>query len=314
MNIVINEELQKYIDPLTPNEYAALERSLLAEGCRDALVLWGEVLIDGHNRYEICSKYDLPYKTVQNDSFKSLDDVLLWMIDNQLGRRSVSDFQRGMLALRKRDIIAARTKAEATPARNDGAAADDAGASADPAAASGDDARSEGGDPPWHADDSTGRIKTREDIARAAGVSSATISQIDRIRKTAAPELVEAVRAGTISINAAAAVATLPSDAQVSAVAGGKKELREAAKKVREQKAATRTPRAPRAGEDAGANANEIALVEGQENPLTATLRAEIAALQARVARLSEENQGLRAELALLKAEGHDQPPSDGSA
>ncbi|MBV8623468.1 MAG: hypothetical protein JO174_08285, partial [Herbaspirillum sp.] len=91
MNIVINEELQKYIDPLTPNEYAALERSLLAEGCRDALVLWGDVLIDGHNRYEICSKYDLPYKTVQNDSFKSLDDVLLWMIDNQLGRRSVSD-------------------------------------------------------------------------------------------------------------------------------------------------------------------------------------------------------------------------------
>jgi cell division protein FtsB len=47
-------------------------------------------------------------------------------------------------------------------------------------------------------------------------------------------------------------------------------------------------------------------LVEGQENELTATLRREIAALQARVSRLSEENQGLRAELALLKA-GSDQ-------
>jgi hypothetical protein len=75
-------------------------------------------------------------------------------------------------------------------------------------------------DDPWHADDNTGRIKTREDIARAAGISSATIGQIDRIRKTAAPELVEAVRSGAISINAAAAVATLPSEAQVSAVAG----------------------------------------------------------------------------------------------
>jgi cell division protein FtsB len=41
--------------------------------------------------------------------------------------------------------------------------------------------------------------------------------------------------------------------------------------------------------------------VEGQENELTATLRREIAALQGRVTRLSEENQGLRAELALLK-------------
>jgi hypothetical protein len=99
-------------------------------------VLWGEVLIDGHNRYEICSKYDLPFKTVHNDSFKSLEDVLLWMIDNQLGRRSVSDFQRGMLALRKRDIIAARTKAEATPAKaaSDGSTAGPATATREPAA------------------------------------------------------------------------------------------------------------------------------------------------------------------------------------
>lgn len=292
MNIVINEELKQYIDPLTPNEYAALERSLLAEGCRDALVLWGDVLIDGHNRYEICSKYDLPFKTIQNDSFGSLEDVLLWMIDNQLGRRSVSDFQRGMLALRKRDIIAARTKAEATPAKSTATEeSEGAGMAASDAPAASDD--------PWHADDNTGRIKTREDIARAAGISSATIGQIDRIRKTAAPELVEAVRSGAISINAAAAVATLPSEAQVSAVAGGKKELREAAKKVREQKAATRTPRAPKA--DEAMTENAIPLVEGQENELTATLRREIASLQARVSRLSEENQGLRAELALLK-------------
>ncbi|WP_288408534.1 hypothetical protein [uncultured Herbaspirillum sp.] len=295
MNIVINEELKQYIDPLTPNEYAALERSLLAEGCRDALVLWGDVLIDGHNRYEICSKYELPFKTIQNDSFSSLDDVLLWMIDNQLGRRSVSDFQRGMLALRKRDIIAARTKAEATPPKT--ATSDE-----HPAPEGGAPEAEQASDDPWHADDNTGRIKTREDIARAAGISSATIGQIDRIRKSAAPELVEAVRSGTISINAAAAVATLPSEVQVNAVAGGKKELREAAKKVREQKAATRTPRAPKLDDNAAAST--IPLVEGQENELTATLRREIASLQARVTSLSEENQGLRAELALLKGAG----------
>ena len=39
MNIVVNPDLQAYIDPLTPEEYTALERSILAEGCRDALVL-----------------------------------------------------------------------------------------------------------------------------------------------------------------------------------------------------------------------------------------------------------------------------------
>ena len=57
--ITVNEELKAYIDPLTSDEYAALERSLLAEGCRDALVLWGDLLIDGHNRYGICQKHGI---------------------------------------------------------------------------------------------------------------------------------------------------------------------------------------------------------------------------------------------------------------
>ena len=108
MNIVVNEELKAYIDPLTPDEHDALERSILAEGCRDALVLWGDVLVDGHNRYGICQKHGLPFQTVQNTRFQSMEDVHLWMIDQHLGRRSVSDFQRGVLALRKREIVAER--------------------------------------------------------------------------------------------------------------------------------------------------------------------------------------------------------------
>ena len=108
MNIVVLEELKAYIDPLTPDEHDALERSLLAEGCRDALVLWGDVLVDGHNRYGICQKHGLPFHTVQNPNFRSMEDVHLWMIDQHLGRRSLSDFQRGVLALRKREIVAER--------------------------------------------------------------------------------------------------------------------------------------------------------------------------------------------------------------
>jgi hypothetical protein len=122
MDIVVNEELKAYIDPLTPEEYEALERSILAEGCRDALVLWGDVLVDGHNRYGICQKHGLPFQTVQNTRFKSMDDVHLWMIDQHLGRRSMSDFQRGVLALRKKDIVdqqRSRTVAEPTAAPTD---------------------------------------------------------------------------------------------------------------------------------------------------------------------------------------------------
>ena len=68
-------------------------------------------------------------------------------------------------------------------------------------------------------------VPTREAIARSARISSNTINQIEKIQKSAVPELVAAVKSGTISINAAATVASLPVEAQVAAVAGGKKEL-----------------------------------------------------------------------------------------
>lgn len=225
MNITVNEELLAYIDPLTPEEHAALERSLLNEGCRDALVLWGEVLVDGHNRYGICQKHGLPFNTVQNTQFKSLADVHLWMIDQHLGRRSVSDFQRGVLALRKKDILTARAPV-APPVAVDAAAAQAEAAPAAPAASA--------------------SIVSREAIAKAARISSNAISQIEKIQKSAAPELVAAVKSGTISINAAATVASLPVEEQVAAVAGGKKELQQAARQVREAKAVARTePESP---------------------------------------------------------------------
>ena len=244
MNITINEELLQYIDPLTANEYAALERSLLTDGCREALVLWGDVLIDGHNRYEICRKHGIEFKTVQHPSLNSLEDVMLWMIDNQLGRRSVTDFQRGVLALRKRDIISARVKQEMDANLEARQASDTAHGAATSDTTSQDQPATEASASAGAgAEPTASSIKTREDIARVAGISSNTISQIEKIRKTAAPELVEAVRIGTISINAAAAVASLPSEEQVIAVAGGKKELRQAAKMVREQKAASKPPK-----------------------------------------------------------------------
>ncbi len=281
MSITINEELRAYIDPLTEDEYVALERSLLAEGCRDALVLWGDVLVDGHNRYAICQKHGIAFNTVQNARFQSLEDVHLWMIDNQLGRRSVSDFQRGLMALRKKEIMALRRVraqqrraavhegADGVPGSEvgqhagsghpdaggtDGAAdralasefSGGAGSSATPGAsypeprdddlatdAEGADGAAAGDEPPWN----------RQTAARVARVTPATLTQIEKIQKSAAPELVDAIKSGVISINAAAAVASLPAQEQVVAVAGGKKELRAAARQVRQARAPAKPPR-----------------------------------------------------------------------
>ncbi|MEY3612038.1 MAG: hypothetical protein RJB14_1760 [Pseudomonadota bacterium] len=280
MQITVNEELKAYIDPLTPDEYAALERSILAEGCRDALVLWGDMLVDGHNRYGICQKHGLPFQTVQNTHFQSLQDVHLWMIDQHLGRRSVSDFQRGVLALRKREILAERRhQTIAATAHSD----DDVPSQAPPKASSEPEANR------------LNPLKSRADIAKAARLSHNQVLHIEKIQKQAAPELVAALKAGDISINAAAAVASLPPEEQRSAALGGKDQLKQAAKRVREvlrKPSQAATPALDSASETSPAASHDA--VPAQE---------EIQALKERVASLTAENQSLRHHIAQLQAQ-----------
>ena len=107
MNIVIDKEFQSLIPALTTDEYRGLEESILSEGCRDALVLWGDTLIDGHNRYSICKKHGIPFKTVHHD-FSSRDDVKLWMIGNQLSRRNINSYARNTLESLSDDIQASK--------------------------------------------------------------------------------------------------------------------------------------------------------------------------------------------------------------
>ncbi|UCU98271.1 plasmid replication/partition related protein [Acidovorax radicis] len=282
MNIVVNEELKAYIDPLTPDEHEALERSILADGCRDALVLWGDVLVDGHNRYGICQKHGLPFQTVQNPRFQSMEDVHLWMIDQHLGRRSVSDFQRGVLALRKREIETDRHSRKATAAATDGP-----GDTASPGVAD-----SAPGNEAASALPAPTPLTSREAIAKAARLSSSQVVMIEKIQKQAAPELVAAVKSGTISINAAAAVSTLPAQEQVAAVAAGKNELKQAAKRVRELN--KRKPRDEASSEEKPAAETGFSAEEAAD---------ELHTLRRRVAELTVENTELHRQLAQLQAD-----------
>jgi len=236
-------------------------------------VLWGDVLVDGHNRYGICQKHGLPFQTVQNPRFQSMEDVHLWMIDQHLGRRSVSDFQRGVLALRKREIMAER-KARAATSTETAETAPTADASEAAAALPAPDP-----------------LNSREAIAKAARLSSSQVVMIEKIQKQAAPELVAAVKSGTISINAAAAVATLPAEEQVAAAVAGKDELKQAAKRVRELN--KRKPREEAPSEDK-ATAEPAAGAEANTD--------ELHTLRIRVAELTAENTELRRQVAQLQA------------
>ena len=104
-NIVILPVLKDLIRPLENDEIEQLKANILTNGCQDSLKIWQTtqkiinpnsesneeqfVLIDGHNRYKICTENNISF-AVSIMKFQSLDDVISWMIDLQLGRRNMS--------------------------------------------------------------------------------------------------------------------------------------------------------------------------------------------------------------------------------
>lgn len=107
--LMIDSEFKDLIPPLQPDERKQLEENILSEGCRDPLSVWDGVLIDGHNRYEICTKHGMAFD-VHEVAFEDRSHAIEWIIRNQLGRRNLSDFTMGKLALRLRNVVEERFK------------------------------------------------------------------------------------------------------------------------------------------------------------------------------------------------------------
>ena len=105
----IKEEFKKLIPPLTAEEFKQLEQNCLDEGIREKIITWNGFIIDGHNRFEIATRWNLDYQT-ENKHFENENDVKEWMINNQFGRRNLSNYQRSVLALQLESVFSARAK------------------------------------------------------------------------------------------------------------------------------------------------------------------------------------------------------------
>jgi len=171
MKILIDQEFKGLMPPLSEEEYELLEKSIVAEGCRDAIVTWHQYLIDGFNRYAICLKHNLPYKTCPK-TFSNKNEAKEWIIRNQLARRNLLPHERIRLALLLKPTIEEKAEermkaGKANPVTN------------------------------------SAQGRTRKKVAEAAGVSEDTIRKSEIIEKEASPEVKEAVRKGKMSVNKA---------------------------------------------------------------------------------------------------------------
>lgn len=195
----IDPEFHAYIPALSDEERAQLEQNLMAEGCRDPLVVWGDVLIDGHNRYEICTRLGLSFATVEKD-FPDREAALDWMERNQLGRRNLSPDQRRLLLGRRYNRL--KRSREDNLLQNS----------------------------PKDQSDTSGE-STAEKLAHEHGVSEATVKRAGKFAEEveARPELKAAVAAGKpvaqVKREAAASEPPAPLSSEDEAVAKVRREI-----------------------------------------------------------------------------------------
>jgi len=92
----INELYRRLVPPLSTAELKQLEKNIIHDGCREPLCVWNNTILDGHNRYEICLRLQIPF-TIRRIYFKNNEEAIAWICANQLGRRNITDETRKYL-------------------------------------------------------------------------------------------------------------------------------------------------------------------------------------------------------------------------
>ena len=181
MNLTIDPEFEAFIPPLDAMDYARLKANILADGCREPISVWNGTILDGHNRYRICTENGIPFSTIDISSIHTRAEAFVWMYDNQIGRRNLEPFARAEMALkvkpyieeraRERSLVNLKQNAGSTECQNSGTREK--------------------------------LVRTDEILAKKADVSKDTIHRVNKILKEAEPEVIEKARSGEISINQA---------------------------------------------------------------------------------------------------------------
>lgn len=176
---------------MTDDEFAALVEDIETNGLLHPVVMFEGKILDGRNRYEACQKLGIPHREIP---FKG-DDPAAFVASENLRRRHLTPTQLAVAAENLANAMQGRPKAK-SPAGPEAPESDYADA------------------PP---------VTTIAKAAQLTGASPTAIKRVRKVKKSAAPEVVEAMTSGQITATAAEALSTLPADEQAEAVAAGPK-------------------------------------------------------------------------------------------
>jgi|688.fasta_scaffold19357_15 hypothetical protein len=219
--IQIDNEFRDLIPAITKEEREQLEANIVSHGgAREPLVAWHAaddlyILLDGHNRLEICTRLGLPFSVAQA-RFDTREQAADWIDRNQLGRRNLS--------VAGRKILLGRVYNRAKKSEHDG----------------GKGKKRSGGQNARHSE------TTAQRIAREHGVDEKTVRRSAKVQQAAATLGIEQeITSGEIKATEAAVVAAaaeLPENPSPE-------QVQQAREKVRKKKQSPKPKPAAKAGE-----------------------------------------------------------------
>ena len=181
-DLIIDKEFEELLPVLTPEEFNRLEKSVVKNGMLDPIKVWEEpctgkyIIIDGHNRYKILKKNNLVCPnwniyTITETTLKTRNDVKRWMLEQQLGRRNLSEAEKYEIVQKFKSVFEQKAKKN----------------------------QSLGG----KGSTNLPKVDTRKEMAKATGVSEGTYRKMDIVMKSDNEELKQKLRDKKVSVDAA---------------------------------------------------------------------------------------------------------------
>lgn len=182
---VIDPELRDLLPPITDEERAALTADILKNGCYSPMICMEDMtLVDGHHRYDICAAHDIPYRMVILD-FEDKLAAKEWMVNAQKGRRNLTAYQLGQIALKLKPEIEARARKNQSDAGGNKKSLE-----LNPLSVNSPKALTDG-------------IDTRKKLAAVVGIGEQAMGRIIQIDESAPAPIKEALQKDVVSVNKA---------------------------------------------------------------------------------------------------------------
>lgn len=182
-DLVVDREFEELLPVLTPEEFERLEKSVVKNGMLDPIKVWEEpdtgkyIIIDGHNRCKILKKNNISlnywenYKIMYADELPTRDDVKRWMLEQQLGRRNLSEAEKYEIVQKFKSVFEQKAKKNQSLGGKGSA--------------------------------NLPKVDTRKEMAKATGVSEGTYRKMDVVMKSDNEDLKQKLREKKVSVDAA---------------------------------------------------------------------------------------------------------------